>query len=80
MLFCLKHCFPVTIVAATSAYNGSGTDIDGFSGSVSYILDVTDTSNVKTKLKTGSMNNNSYLTGSSVLNRTTFTFIRLGDT
>jgi len=69
-----------TEVAATSAYNGSGTDIDGFNGTTSYIVDVTDTSNVKTKLRTGSMANNTRLMGSSVLNRTTFTFIRLGDT
>jgi hypothetical protein len=69
-----------TAVSRSTAVNLTGSDEEGFSGIAHYILDVTDTSNVKIRLVTGSMANNSRLKGSSSLNLTSLTFIRLGDT
>ena len=53
---------------------------EGFPGNAEYIVDVTDTSNVKVRLLTGSVNSNSRLRGSTSLNLTSFTFIRLANT
>ena len=45
------------------------------------LVDVTDTSNVKVKFTTGSIDTGSTLEGKSGdYNKTTFTFVRLGDT
>jgi len=46
----------------------------------SAILDVTDTSNVKVRFKTRCQNNGINISGSSSVNKTHATFIRLGDT
>jgi len=46
----------------------------------SAILDVTDTSNVKVQFKTRCQNNGINISGSSSVNKTHATFIRLGDT
>jgi len=46
----------------------------------SYILDVTDTSNVKCKFATSGQNSGNRTIGNSSQNQTCFTFIRLGDT
>ena len=69
-----------TAVSRSTAVNLTGSDEEGFSGIAHYLLDVTDTSNVKVRLYSDSMSNNSYLKGSSSLNLTSLTFIRLGDT
>jgi len=50
------------------------------SGSTSFILDVTDISNVKIKFATSTLNSDTALQGSTSENRTDFLFIRLGDT
>ena len=44
------------------------------------VLDVTDTSNVKVKFKVRAQNNGFDINGSSGVNKTFATFIRLGDT
>ena len=49
-------------------------------GSTSFILDVTDISNVKIKFATSTLNADTSLQGSTDENRTDFLFIRLGDT
>ena len=46
----------------------------------STLIDVTSTSNVKVKFTTASMAGASQINGSTSINNTTFTFIRLGDT
>ena len=61
--------------ANCSAYNTYDN-----SASNSYMLDVTDTSNVKVKFLTFSIGSGSYIRGSSSSNLTTMTFIRLGNT
>jgi len=45
-----------------------------------YIVDVTDTSNVKVKFNASSFDSQSYLEGSTDKNQTSLTFIRLGET
>ena len=67
-------------VSRSTAVNLTGNDEEGYSGVAHYILDVTSTTNVKVRLLTGSMDNNTRLKGSSSLNLTSLTFIRLGDT
>ena len=64
------------------AYGGfDGTTNDRTSsGTTSFILDVTDISNVKIKFATGSLNADTSLQGNTDENRTDFLFIRLGDT
>ena len=69
-----------TGVSRATAVNLTGNDEEGYSGVAHYILDVTSTTNVKVKLYTGSMANNSRLKGSTTINLTSLTFIRLGDT
>ena len=56
----------------------TGTSYDG--SSLQYILDVTDTANVKVKFRIDATGTNTQLIGSSGHNDTNFTFIRLGDT
>ena len=56
----------------------TGTSYDG--SSLQYILDVTDTANVKVQFRIDGNGTNTQLIGSSSLNDTSFTFIRLGDT
>ena len=56
----------------TGARSGSGTSF--------YLLDVTDTSNVKVKFESSSIGTDSSVTGSTTLTDTSFTFIRIGDT
>ena len=56
----------------TGARSGSGTSF--------YLLDVTDTSNVKVKFEASSIGTDSSVTGSTTLADTSFTFIRIGDT
>ena len=58
---------------------GAGT-IPFQQGSSSFILDVTDTSNVKVKFDTSSLGSGSELRGNTDENQTSFTFVRLGDT
>ena len=45
-----------------------------------FFLDVTDTSNVKVRFVPDSLATDSYITGSSTYVRTSFTFVRIGDT
>ena len=56
----------------------TGTSYDG--SSLQYILDVTATANVKVQFRIDGNGTNTQLIGSSSLNDTNFTFIRLGDT
>jgi hypothetical protein len=65
-----------TVVA--SANSGSQDGSHGASGTGVSLVDVTNTSNVKVKFSTSSMNSGSSLIGSEDQNRTTFTFIKLG--
>jgi hypothetical protein len=66
-------------ITQTSAGDSSGYNV---SGTQETFIDVTDTSNVKVRFKATSMagNSNTQIYGSTSLNYTTFTFIRLGDT
>ena len=68
--------------AAVAEVNASNSNLDTYtycSGMVEYLLDVTDTSNVKVKFD-GRNKNTASLVGSSSQNRTYVTFLRLGDT
>ena len=65
-----------TIIA--SANSGSQDGSHGASGTGMSLVNVTNTSNVKVKFSTTSMNSGSSLIGSQDHNRTTFTFIKLG--
>jgi hypothetical protein len=66
-------------ITLTSAGDSSGYNV---SGTQETFIDVTDISNVKVRFKANSMagNSNTQIYGSTSLNYTTFTFIRLGDT
>ena len=68
--------------SAVAEVNASNSNLDTYtycSGMVEYLLDVTDTSNVKVKFD-GRNKNTASLVGSSSQNRTYVTFLRLGDT
>ena len=68
--------------SAVAEVNTSNSNLDTYtycSGMVEYLLDVTDTSNVKVKFD-GRNTNTAVLVGSSTQNRTYVTFLRLGDT
>ena len=69
-------------ITAATAVAGSQSNPDDVRGSCSnsFLLDVTNTSNVKFKFRTSSFNNGTQLIGSSTYNHTSFTVIRLGDT
>ena len=56
----------------------SGGSSFGANGSCMTLINVTNTSNVKVKFSTTSMNSGTALAGSSTQNRTHFTFIKLG--
>jgi hypothetical protein len=66
-------------ITQTSAGDGANYNV---SGTQETFIDVTDISNVKVRFKATSMagNINTQIYGSTSLNYTTFTFIRLGDT
>jgi hypothetical protein len=59
------------VIASTFTYSGAFTQ---------YILDVTDTSNVKVMFNRDVQDNNTYIEGDTDRNKTFMTFIRLGDT
>ena len=63
-----------TVVASAN----SGGSSFGAAGTGMSLINVTNTSNVKVKFTTSSMNSGSSLIGSEDQNRTTFTFIKLG--
>ena len=69
----------VTLARARESNRGSGAG-GSASASAQTLIDVTDTSNIKVKFTTVSFGDDDYLLGSSTINHTTFTFIRLGDT
>ena len=69
-----------TTVAYLLCGNGGGNDNTRNSLAQSYLLDVTDTSNVKFKFKTGSFNSSTLIVGDTNLLLSGFTSIRLGDT
>lgn len=60
------------------ALSSVSTDRDG--GSLTRLLDITDTTNQKVRLVGSSIDSGSRFQGSSTNDRTTITFIRLGDT
>ena len=70
----------VAFAASGNPTPNSFTGIPFQQGSSSFILDVTDTSNVKVKFDTSSFGGGSELRGNTDENQTSFTFIRLGDT
>ena len=73
--------YSVVAFAASGNPGDTGAGTTPFQqGSSSFILDVTDTSNVKVKFDTSSFGGGSELRGSTSENETTFTFVRLGDT
>ena len=69
-----------TEVAQANDGNTSSTSFRNGSGTISYFVDVTDTSNVKVLFNVGSLGTHSYLMGNSSIVQTSFTFIRIGDT
>ena len=69
-----------TTVAYLLCGNGGGNNNTRNSLATSYILDVTDTSNVKFKFHTGSMAGSTTIVGDTNTQISGFTSIRLGDT
>ena len=69
-----------TSVSRAESVNLTTNSEEGFPGNAEFIVDVTDTSNVKVRLLTGSVDSNSRLRGSTSINLTSFSFIRLADT
>ena len=59
------------VIASSFTYSGASTQ---------YILDVTDTSNVKVMFNRDVQDNNTYIEGDTARNKTFMTFIKLGDT
>ena len=73
--------FSSEVILAKVRESNRGSSAGGnASGSSQTLIDVTDTSNIKVKFATVSFGDDDSLIGSSTLNETTFTFIRLGDT
>jgi len=66
-----------SIVAESTVGDGDNRQV---TASNSSLIDVTDTSNVKVKFTADSMASNTYWSGNTTENHTSFTFIRLGDT
>jgi len=62
------------------AYSGNNAGNTAVSGSIFSFIDVTDTSNVKVRFQPDGLGTDSYIAGSSTYIRTSFTFIRIGDT
>ena len=69
-----------TEVAQANDGNTSTSSYRNGSGTISYFVDVTDTSNVKVVFNVGSLGTHSYLMGNNSIVQTSFTFIRIGDT
>jgi hypothetical protein len=67
-------------VAEAHCMGSSAVDFAGITTTSYNLVDVTDTSNVKVKFTTSSFGSASVLEGNTALNKTSFTFIRLGDT
>ena len=70
----------VALAGSGNPTPNSFTGIPFQQGASSFILDVTDTSNVKVKFDTTSMGGGTELRGNTDENQTIFTFVRLGDT
>ena len=70
-----------TYVKVLNIQQGNQTTSTCFqTASKSCFVDVTDTANVKVKFATGSLSSNSVVLGSTSENRSSFIFIRVGDT
>ncbi len=69
-----------TQVAHCGCSNKGSAGSSAETNTQSTLIDVTSTSNVKVKFTTASMAGASQINGSTSINNTTFTFIRLGDT
>jgi hypothetical protein len=61
-------------------YEGATTGFAYGGGSIESTMDVTDTSNVKLRFAASQANTSNRIKGQSTRNRTTFTFMRIGDT
>jgi len=61
-------------------YEGATTGFAFGGGSIESTVDVTDTSNVKVRFNATQSNTSNRIKGQSTRNRTTFTFMRIGDT
>ena len=64
----------------TLAYEGNNAGNTAVSGSNFCFIDVTNTSNVKVRFQPDGLGTDSYITGNSSYIRTSFTFVRIGDT
>ena len=62
------------------AYEGNNANNTAVSASNFCFIDVTNTSNVKVRFQPDGLGTDSYITGNSTYIRTSFTFIRIGDT
>ena len=62
------------------SYQGDSGGNGVHSGATFSFVDVTNTSNIKVRFKQDSLGTNSYVIGNSAYARTTFVFIRMGDT
>jgi len=67
-----------TIASANSGSSVNSNNSHGANGTGMSLVNVTDISNVKVKFTTSSMDTGSSLIGDNNINRTTFTFIKLG--
>ena len=74
----LDNSFYQTV--ATVDVGNLGTSGIQLQGSQQYIFDVTNTTNNKFLLRTGSMASGTFVRGSTTVTETGFTVIRLGDT
>jgi len=79
--------FKIQTTTNNSAYNTMAQGFEGATTGVAYggtvlqtTVDVTDTSNVKVRFFATQSDTNNKIRGQSSYNRTTFTFMRLGDT
>ena len=79
--------FKIQTTTNNSAYNTMAQGFEGATTGVAYggtvlqtTVDVTDTSNVKVRFMSTQSDTNNKIRGQSSYNRTTFTFMRLGDT
>ena len=76
----------MSVTTNNSSYTTVDSQAEGnsetrnFSLSGGSLIDVTDTSNVKVRFSVGSIDSGSQFDGNTEQNRTSFTFIRLGDT
>jgi len=79
--------FKIQTTTNNSTYNTMAQGFEGATTGVAYggtvlqtTVDVTDTSNVKVRFMSTQSDTNNKIRGQSSYNRTTFTFMRLGDT